>query len=71
MKYTAELRQVPLSVKAAIVCTTLSGHRVSVARSGEDAQASGMKAHRARRQRWLDAQHDSTTRHRRGTHENP
>jgi hypothetical protein len=36
-----------------------------------NAQASAMEAHRARHHRWLDAQHDSATRHRRGTHEHP
>ncbi|MHB1201015.1 MAG: hypothetical protein ACYCZ6_15965 [Polaromonas sp.] len=34
----------------------------------QSAQASGMEAHRARHHVWLDAQHDSPTRHRRGTH---
>jgi hypothetical protein len=39
--------------------------------SKRSAQASGMEAHRARRHRRLDAQHDSAARHRRGTHGNP
>ncbi len=40
-------------------------------RASEARRRQGWKPKGARRHRWLDAQHDSATRHRRGTHGHP
>ena len=40
-------------------------------RASEARRRQGWTPKGARRHRWLDAQHDSATRHRRGTHRNP
>ena len=45
------------------------GRRADPLEGKQSAQASAMEAERARRHRRLDAQHDSATRHCRGTHE--